>query len=231
MVVRSGCPVFVTPMGRSAVDETLENFTGVYEGDSSQSAVKEHLESSDFILGIGIVPSDYNTGGFTHEGIKDALRVLIQGFRAKVHSRSFESVNMRRILREMSSKVQRRTLWTSGAIVDKSMSAKQGTVENTAEITHQWLWPQLTAWLQERDIVVTETGTSNFGISMTRLPKDAIAINQVLWGSIGYALAATEGAAMAAKEAGLKRTILFTGDGSFQLTVTALSKEIPRAYE
>jgi len=82
-------------------------------------------------------------------------------------------------------------------------------------------------WLQPHDIVITETGTANFGVWETRFPKDVTAISQVLWGSIGYATGACQGAALAAKEIaenGVKhRTILFTGDGSFQLTAQEVS--------
>jgi pyruvate decarboxylase len=44
-----------------------------------------------------------------------------------------------------------------------------------------------------------------------------------LWGSIGYATGSCQGAALAAQELGIKRTILFTGDGSFQLTAQEVS--------
>jgi pyruvate decarboxylase len=49
-----------------------------------------------------------------------------------------------------------------------------------------------------------------------------IGISQVLWGSIGYATGATLGAALAAREledTPERRVILFTGEGSLQLTV------------
>jgi pyruvate decarboxylase len=75
-------------------------------------------------------------------------------------------------------------------------------------------------FLQENDIVVAETGTSSFGMISTALPKGATLISQVLWGSIGYAGGSTLGALMAAKESPVpRRVILFTGDGSIQLTV------------
>jgi pyruvate decarboxylase len=48
----------------------------------------------------------------------------------------------------------------------------------------------------------------------------------VLWGSIGYATAATLGVAFAASEEGLGRVHCFTGDGSFQLTAQELSTMI-----
>jgi pyruvate decarboxylase len=54
----------------------------------------------------------------------------------------------------------------------------------------------------------------------------AVLINQVLWGSIGWAGGSTLGAAFAASEMGLNRTMLFIGDGSLQLTVQELSSMI-----
>ena len=58
-----------------------------------------------------------------------------------------------------------------------------------------------------------------------RFPPDVCGISQVLWGSIGYSLAATLGAALAAREledTPDRRVILFTGEGSLQLTVQVL---------
>lgn len=95
-------------------------------------------------------------------------------------------------------------------------------------ITHAWFWPRMGQWLRKNDIVITETGTANFGIWETRFPEGVTALSQVLWGSIGYSVGACQGAAMAAKELGLNRTILFVGDGSFQLTAQEISTMIRR---
>ena len=107
---------------------------------------------------------------------------------------------------------------------------KQSSDEDV--IKQAWFWPRVGQWLQPKDIVITETGTANFGIWETRFPKDVTAIAQVLWGSIGYATGSCQGAALAAqeleKEGKKHRTILFTGDGSFQLTAQELSTMIRR---
>lgn len=44
----------------------------------------------------------------------------------------------------------------------------------------------------------------------------------MLWGSIGYSLPATLGAAIAARDQG-RRTVLFIGDGSLQLTLQEIA--------
>lgn len=118
----------------------------------------------------------------------------------------------------------------------KQMSIKAGpTVKNEVSenldssdtITQAWIWPRVGEFLKEDDIVITETGTANFGIWETKFPKGVTAISQVLWGSIGYSVGACQGAALAARDAESdRRTILFVGDGSFQLTVQEISTMI-----
>ena len=91
-------------------------------------------------------------------------------------------------------------------------------------ITQAWLWPRIGQYLKEEDIVVTETGTANFGIWEAKFPASVTALNQNLWGSIGWAVGACQGAALAARDAGAdRRTVLFEGDGSFQLTAQEVS--------
>ena len=91
-------------------------------------------------------------------------------------------------------------------------------------ISHLHFWPRISQFIRPEDVVVTETGTSSFGALEMPLPAKAIYVSQILWGSIGWATGAAVGAALAARERRLKgRTLLFTGDGSLQLTVQELS--------
>lgn len=91
-------------------------------------------------------------------------------------------------------------------------------------ITQKYLWPRVGHYLRDNDIVVTETGTANFGIWDTKFPAGVTALSQVLWGSIGWSVGAAQGAALAVKDAGEdRRTILFVGDGSFQLTAQEIT--------
>lgn len=76
-------------------------------------------------------------------------------------------------------------------------------------------------------MVVTETGTANFGIWESKFPSNVTGITQVLWGSIGWSVGAAQGVALAARDMGKDcRTILFVGDGSFQLTCQEVSTMI-----
>jgi len=81
-------------------------------------------------------------------------------------------------------------------------------------ISQAYLWPRVGQFFKPKDIIIAETGTSSFGIIDVPLPKEAVLITQVLWGSIGFTVGATLGAACAARDLKLGRTILFVGDGS-----------------
>jgi indolepyruvate decarboxylase len=59
------------------------------------------------------------------------------------------------------------------------------------------------------------------GLGFAKLPHGATFHNQTLWGSIGWATPAALGAQIAAPE---RRVLLFTGEGSHQLTVQELGQ-------
>lgn len=68
--------------------------------------------------------------------------------------------------------------------------------------------------IRQRSHADIDAGTSSFGILDVPLPRGAVFVSQILWGSIGWTVGSTLGAAVAARDIGLPRTILFVGDGS-----------------
>ncbi|RHZ43750.1 alpha-keto acid decarboxylase family protein [Aspergillus thermomutatus] len=219
----SGLPTFVAPMGKGAVNETHKNYGGVYAGNGSNAGVREQVESSDLILSIGAIKSDFNTAGFTYR-IGQLNTIDFHSTYVRVRYSEYPDVNMKGVLRKVIQKLghvnaQPVPHLNNQVPDDEPKSGNQA-------ITHRWLWPKVGQWLKENDIVITETGTANFGIWETRFPAGVTAISQVLWGSIGYSVGACQGAALAAKEQGNRRTILFVGDGSLQLTLQEISTMI-----
>lgn len=66
LVTKTRLPTFVAPMGKGSVNETLEEFGGVYVGDVSREDVKKRVEGAELILYVGGLKSDFNSGGFTY---------------------------------------------------------------------------------------------------------------------------------------------------------------------
>jgi pyruvate decarboxylase len=129
---------------------------------------------------------------------------------------------MRGVLRKVIDQIDLSKL--SAVPGPKTANKVKENEDSSDIITQAWFWPKAGEFMKENDIVITETGTSNFGIWETKFPKGVTALSQVLWGSIGYSVGACQGAALAARDAGWnRRTILFVGDGSLQLTAQEIS--------
>jgi indolepyruvate decarboxylase len=88
-------------------------------------------------------------------------------------------------------------------------------------ITADTLYPRWADFLQPDDIVLAETGTSSMGLAFAHMPKGATFNTQSLWSAIGWATPAAFGAAVAAPD---RRVVLFTGEGSHQLTAQEISQ-------
>ena len=224
LIEKSGLPTFVAPMGKSAVNETLPNYGGVYAGSGSNAGVAERVESSDLVLSIGAIKSDFNTAGFTYR-VSQLSTIDFHSNYMRVRYSEYPGVAMHGVLRKVTARMGRLSVHP-GPVPDNKIAKEHQGLSQGEVVTHDWLWPRVGQWLEPNDIVITETGTANFGIWETKFPKGVTAIAQVLWGSIGYSVGACQGAALAAKETGNRRTILFVGDGSFELTAQELSTMI-----
>ncbi|GBL51253.1 hypothetical_protein [Candidozyma auris] len=217
-----------TPMakGTKNIDESGKRFTGVYVGSLSYQDVKESVEDSDLVLSIGALLSDFNTGSFSYSLSKNAVE--FHSDHTKIRSAHYPNVRMKELLGKLIEhpKLKDATShYTPVDIVKNPFKAEDP--DKSGKITQKWFWHRLSDFLKPSDIVITETGTSSFGVIQTRFPKNVSGISQVLWGSIGYTVGSTFGAATAAAEADPnKRVILIVGDGSLQLTVQEISSMI-----
>ncbi|EDO17932.1 hypothetical protein Kpol_1010p48 [Vanderwaltozyma polyspora DSM 70294] len=218
-------PCFVTPMGKGSIDEQHPRFGGVYVGTLSRPEVKAAVESADLILSVGALLSDFNTGSFSYS-YQTKNVVEFHSDHTKIKKASFPGVQMKFVLQKLVAQI-------GAAVKDYKPVAAPALPASNAEcpastpLKQEWLWNQVGKFLQEGDIVLTETGTSAFGINQTHFPNNTYGISQVLWGSIGFTGGATLGAAFAAEEIDpKKRTIVFIGDGSLQLTVQEISTMI-----
>lgn len=221
LIEKTKFATFCTPMGKSAVDETNPCFGGIYIGSITQPQIKEIVEQSDLVLSIGALKSDFNTGSFSYH-INKTSTIEFHSDRIQIKYASFPEVGMNSLLPRVISAID-----TSKITATKIPAFENEPVqEHETAITHDWFWPVVgDKFLRKDDVVVTETGTSNFGILDTRFPEGVTAVSQVLWGSIGYSVGALLGASVACKELS-RRVILFVGDGSLQLTVQEISTMI-----
>jgi len=172
--------------------------------------------------------TDFNTGGFT---VKLDPKKVIRATYYTVHisNHTYEKVLLKDFLNELAGKLKLRdssTLHivpaTLGCVHKRTAEFK---VEPDKKLTTQRIFDRVSSFIPEGSIVIAETGQSLFSIAETLLPKGTTFFGQVFYGSIGYSVGATLGAAIAAKQKN-RPVLLFVGDGSFQMTAQEVSTMI-----
>ncbi|KAI5842474.1 thiamine diphosphate-binding protein [Morchella snyderi] len=226
LIERTELPAFVSPMGKGAINEESSSFGGVYVGDASRDDVRQRVDDAELILYVGGLQSDFNSGGFTYHVAKKNT-VEFHSDHMKIRYSEFPGTQMKSVFRKLLDTLDYSKIQKHATAEISNTIPRRERESISSEINHAYFWPRVGQWLNPGDVVITETGTSNFGILETRFPKDVTAISQVLWGSIGYSVGALQGAALACKEMSPeRRVILFVGDGSLQLTVQEISTMI-----
>jgi pyruvate decarboxylase len=226
LIEATGMPVFTTPMGKTAISEHHPLFSGLYVGDITVPGVKERVETSDLVISIGAILSDFNTGSFSYH-IDSATRVSLHSFSTSISYAEFPTLGFRQLLPALTTALAaspRKKFPTPAPehVLDTPAGA---TGSGDHMVTQDEFWPLWGRFLGKGDVVLGETGTSSFGLMDVRFPEGSRFLSQVLWGSIGWTAGACLGAAQAAAEQG-RRTVLFIGDGSLQLTVQEISTMI-----
>lgn len=224
LISKSRLPTFVTPLAQGFINESLPNFGGLYAGSGSHPGVQEYVESSDFVLHIGPLDTDVTTY-LGSASIRQTVVVKLFTDQVQIGDQVYSAV----YLNSFVPVLLKRADFSTTSIKPFVPPTLKGTstTKDVGPITQAWLWPYISSWLRPGDIVSTDTGTASFGIFDTKLPPESMLINISLWASIGYSLPSAQGAALAAQDAKTKRrTVLFQGDGSFQLTCQEISTMI-----
>lgn len=215
LIETANLPFATMMMDKSVLDETHPNYIGIYNGHLLDTQVQAFVESSDCVLSIGAIMSDFNTGAFTAR-LDSRKCISIMPESVQIGGAVYQHVLMKDVLVALAKKVSKKMLPANAPNV-----AGLPIVTASGKITAEYLYSRWQQMLKPNDIVVAETGTSSMGLGFALLPQGATFHNQTLWGAIGWATPAALGTAMAAPD---QRTVLITGDGSHQLTVQEVSQ-------
>lgn len=218
---------FVTMMlGKTVLSERHPQFLGLFEGNRSREAVRNRVESADCILQLGAWMTDFNTGGFT-TNLDDASTICANIRSVKIKQKSFDNVDLRDFILGLTEKLSRRD-----SLSHEIQCAAASCVHRQTEpylpdvpkaLTIKRFFDRMSHFITCNSIVIAETGVSLFSAAEMLMPEGTTFIGQTFYGSIGYTVGATLGAATAAQE---RRTVLFIGDGAFQVTCQDVSTMI-----
>ncbi len=202
-------------MGKGVINEDDPHYIGINHGKISDEEFIKNYNNSDLILCFGTLFSDLNTLGFIVKK-DERFRVEIQADYVIIDDEKFENIFMDEIIQGLlnSNIIPKKT-----SPVPIQMGYKDIKTSNNPILTDE-IFPLLQNFLKNDDTIVIETGIISFASSKMKLKVNSNYISQTMWGSIGWATPASFGAAIADRT---KRPILFTGEGSHQLTMQEIA--------
>lgn len=219
LVERTNIKFVSMPMtkGGKNIDETLPQYLGTCMGKPTLPEVQQAIDKSDLIIWLGPFKADGNTGFFTLS-FKDIPVIEVHPNRVLIENEVFKQ-SMEDLLKILLQMV----LNTPFDFGPHDFPPATYYARSTGlHITQDFLWSAVSKWLEPGDVIISDVGTSVFGLLGQPFPQGVSHLCQLMWGSIGYSVGATLGAAMAVQEGQRirpHRTILFVGDGALQMSV------------
>ncbi len=206
-----GCPFAAMAMDKGVLSEAHPQFVGTYLGAASSPAVREAVEGADLVLDAGgVCFNDINTSAYSSRIAPEKL-VTIGVDHVRIGEQIYNPVRMGDVFEMLAGSVRKDFGYSAPR---REPPAKPGGKPNDP-LTAAALYPRYRDFLKPFDQIVLESGSSTSGIVPLPIPDGAEVHCQPLWGSIGWATGATLGVALADRS---RRTVLFTGEGSHQLT-------------
>ena len=223
---KTGFPYVTMMLGKTLLSEHHPQFIGLFEGDRSRDYVRNRVESADCILQLGGLMTDFNTGGFT-TNLNDSILISANIGCVKIRHHYYDNVHLHDFILGLTKEISRR----DPAALDIKRAA-DGCIHRQTEpyqpdalkpLSIKRFFDRMSHFIENDSIVVAETGVALFSAAEMLMPEGTTFIGQTFYGSIGYTVGATLGAAIAAQN---RRVVLFVGDGSFQVTCQDLSTMI-----
>ena len=214
-------PIASDLLSKSAVAENHPLYLGVYGGAmSSDPRVRDYVESSDCVLMLGTFITDMSLGIYTAK--LDRKRTILSTTEStNVRYHRYDDVQFVDYLRALSTaRIKPKKFKNPNPHSDPKPLAKS---ELTDELTMQQIIRILSLNLDENSCVVSDVGDGLFGALGIRTSQRAEFIAPAYYLSMGFAVPASIGVAMANPKL---RPFVLVGDGAFQMTGQELSTAV-----
>ena len=232
LVELTGWPTWTSGFGKGLLNETVSNIHGVYRGRFDDPAVQRFFAESDLVLCFG--PHFSSTNSYAHSSIPSGhASVLFTDTEIRVGEQVFRDLPARYMvpLLTRTIDINKAKRYQPYPNLPRDRLLSFSAVHGEEKVTHESFWRIAANLIKSGDIIMGETGTAGYGCREMPLPVHTRVFLPATWLSIGYMLGAAQGAALAQRELaaasryhGIERprTMLFIGDGSFQMTVQEL---------
>jgi indolepyruvate decarboxylase len=221
MAERMNIPVAADLLSKSAVPENHPLYLGVYGGAmSSDEHVRKYVESADLVLMLGTFITDMSMGFYTAK-LERRRTVLATTERVTVQYHQYDSIQFRDFLEALATaRITRKHFKHPNP---HSLPTPLKDIERPHVLTMSSVFQILSLHLDERCCVIADIGDAIFGAVGIRSAKQAQFIAPAYYMSMGFAVPASIGVAMAAKKL---RPYVLVGDGAFQMTGAEISTAV-----
>ena len=219
LVEASRVPVATTLLGKTVISEHHSQAIGVYEGGTSRRAIRDVVENSDVLLCLGAWMSDINLGVYTGR-LEGRHMILANSGRLKISQHVYEQVWIGDVVSGLADRMPKAGFSHPPFKNVSELLDVRFVPEPGRRLTVDRLMKRINGFIGEDTTVIAETGDSLFAAADLVMHHDVGFIGQAFYLSIGYALPATLGAALADPA---RRPLALIGDGAFQMTAQELS--------
>ena len=219
---KTGYPFTTTLLGKSIISEMHPQFIGSYAGTLSPEYVRQRVETADCILCLGAFMSDINLGGYTAQLPEENL-INANSDKVKIKHHFYHPVSLPAFIVGLTNKLQAKSTELLDIKPAKDSLPSNFEVIASQKLTNTRFYSRINRFIEELEspsIVIAETGDALIATIDLVLYGNTQYIGQALYTSIGYAVPACLGAAIAEPE---RRPIVLVGDGAFQMTAQELS--------
>ena len=213
MAERMNIPIAADLLSKSAIPENHRLYLGVYGGAmSSDEHVRNYVESADLVLMLGTFITDMSMGFYTAK-LDRKRTVLATTERVSIRYHRYESIQFRDFLESLvSAKIKPKQFKHPNP---HAVPLPLKKAERADSLTMVDVFRILSLHLDEHCCVVADIGDAIFGAVGIRSARQAQFIAPAYYMSMGFAVPASIGVAMAAKKL---RPYVIVGDGAFQMT-------------
>jgi indolepyruvate decarboxylase len=211
-------PIAADLLSKSAVRENHPLYLGVYGGAmSSDPHVRAYVESADCVLMLGTFITDMNMGIYTAK-LDRSKTVLATTESIKIAFHQYAEVDFCDYLKGLNRLTIKRKKFRQPNPHHDPKPLKKS--ELTDGLTMREVMRIVGLHLDEHCCVVSDVGDALFGAVGIRTARRAEFIAPAYYLSMGFAVPASIGVAMANPNL---RPIVLVGDGAFQMTGTEIS--------
>jgi Pyruvate decarboxylase and related thiamine pyrophosphate-requiring enzymes len=221
MAEKMNIPIAADLLSKSAVPENHPLYLGVYGGAmSSDEHVRKYVESADLVLMLGTFITDMSMGFYTAK-LDRRRTVLATSERTSVQYHRYDSIEFGDFLEALSAaKIKPKRFKHPNP---QALPAPLKNSERSDALTMVDIFRILSLHLDERCCVIADVGDAIFGAVGIRSARQAQFIAPAYYMSMGFAVPASVGVAMASPAL---RPYVLVGDGAFQMTGVEISTAV-----